>query len=232
LTDEETKAFPSPGVAFASRIFTTEPKTRYHIPNATPTRKRAAYLMELLFQNGFIREAPYEAIRQLVTEKADFIGLDRRVIEGYIGRPRKTLGQHENPRTSVLLRYPKTGTVVPKEYTAVKTLPQKEGICQKLGYMSFDFRNGSPFVILDHERVPLPYHIQEMTLPRSEESETTDRSKDDLCVHPIVLPREDKETGIDTSRREKREERLQRAHTDCAQRSRMVLEKIKENDDE
>ncbi|MBT0161009.1 hypothetical protein G4O51_13615, partial [Candidatus Bathyarchaeota archaeon A05DMB-2] len=81
-----------------------------------PTRKRAAYIMELLFQNGFIKEAPYETVYCFITEKADFIGLDERTITRYIGRPRQTLHQSENPKTSLRITYPKTGTTIAKEY--------------------------------------------------------------------------------------------------------------------
>ena len=196
-----------------THAFTTEPKERRHMPNATPTRKRAAYLMELLFQNGFIREAPYKIVYQFVIEKADFIGMDQRVIEGYVGRPRKWLGPNENPKTDVLLRYPKTGSVVPKAYTATKTLPQKEGICQKLGYMRFDIRNGVAFLVFDHEKVPLPYHVKEVPLFNSEKSECLEVSKDDLCVSPIAKFKEDKEAGIEAWQRERRERRDSKGHT-------------------
>jgi hypothetical protein len=217
--------------ASESRAFTTEPKTRRHMPNATPTRKRAAYLMELLFQNGFIREAPYKVVHRFVIEKADFIGLDRRVIEGYIGRPRKWLGPDENPKTDVLLRYPKTGTAVPKAYTATKTLPQKEGICQKLGYMKLDIRKDIPFLIFDHKKVPLPYHLEEMPLFSSEKSEALECSKDDLCVSPIASSEKDKEACIEALQRERRERRDSKEHTQIASKDLpMILEKGKDKD--
>jgi hypothetical protein len=195
------------------RSFTTEPKTRRHMPNATLTRKRAADLMELLFQNGLVREAPYKTVYRLVVDKADFIGMDQRVIEGYMGRPRKTLRQHENVKTDLLIRYSKTGTLISKEYSAVRTLPEKEGICQKLGYMKFDYRNGTVFLIFDHRKVPLPYHQEEMPLFNSEKSECLDVSKDDLCVSPIAKFKVDGEAGIEALQRERRERRDSKGHT-------------------
>gem|GEM_PF-3445329 len=193
--------------------FTTKPKIRRHLLNSTPTRKRAVHLMELLFQNGFVQEAPYETVHQFVIEKADFIGLDDRVIERYIGRPRRTLRQDENPKTEMRLRYPKTGTIIQKEYTAVKTLPQKEGICHKLGYMKFDYRNERPFLIFDHKEVPLPYHLKETALSGSEKSEALEYSKDDLCVSPIGSTNKNRETRIETIVRERRERRDSKQHT-------------------
>jgi hypothetical protein len=151
-----------------------------------PTRKRAAYLMELLFQNNFRKEAPYDTIYHFVVEKADFIGLDERTIVQYIGRPRKTLRNNENLKTSLRITYPKTGTTIPKEYSVIRTLPEKEGICQKLGYMKFDYSRKTPFLTFNHERVPLPYHLKQQLLLGSEKSECKESlSKEDLRVLPI-----------------------------------------------
>jgi len=189
-----------------SRAFTTEAKTRRHLLNATPTHKRAARLMELLFQGGFVKEAPCPVVRQFVTKEAHFIGLDQGVIEGYIGRPKTTLWENQNPRTDLYVRYLNTGVSVQKEYSAVKILPQKEGICQKLGYMRFEYRKNQAFLIFSHEAVPLSYHAQETSLARS------DCSKDDLCVSPIPSSKEGKETCIETSERSEREETLKSTH--------------------
>jgi hypothetical protein len=185
--------------------------------------------MELLFQNGFVREAPYKTVYQFVIDKANFIGLDQRVIEGYIGRPRKTLKQHENPRIDLLIRYSKTGTLIPKEYTAVKTLPQKEGICHKLGYIKFDIRNDTPFLIFNHRKVPLSYHLKEMPLFNSEKSEGSECSKDDLCVSPMTSFEENKEACIEALQRERRERRDSKGHTQIASKDLTpILEKVKE----
>lgn len=195
-----------------SKVFTTEPRIRRHLADLMPTRKRAAYIMELLFQNYFIKEAPYETIYCFIIEKADFIGLDERTITRYIGRPRQTLRQSENPKTSLRITYPKTGTTIAKEYSAVKTLPEKLGICQKLGYMQFDYRNGSPFLILNHRNVPLPYHVKE-ALFDSEKSEALERSKEDLCVSSIGSTNKSRETSTETIVIERRERRDSKQHT-------------------
>lgn len=195
-----------------SKAFTTEPKIRRHLADLMPTRKRAALIMELLFQNNFIKEAPYETIHCFITEKADFIGLDERTITRYIGRPRQTLRQSDNPKTSLKITYPKTGTSIVKEYSAVKTLPEKLGVCQKLGYMQFDYRNGVAFLVLNHKNVPLPYHVKEVLFD-SEKSEALECSKDDLCVNPIDSPYGHKEADIETIVIERRERRDSKQHT-------------------
>lgn len=210
MTDAETPA-PKEKTSYGidkgySRAFTTSPKIRRHLTGSMPTRKRAAYLMELLFQNDFIKEAPYEAIYRFVVEKADFIGLQERTVTQYIGRPRKTLRQNENLRTSLRITYPRTGTVIPKEYSAVKRLPEKEGICQKLGYMKFDYARKVPFLILYHERVPLPYHLKQALL-NPEKSEGLECSKEDLRVLPIGSPKKRREASIETVVIESREKR-------------------------
>jgi len=194
------------------KIFTTEPRIRRHLADLMPTRKRAALIMELLFQNNFIKEAPYETIYCFITEKADFIGLDERTITRYIGRPRHTLSHSENPKTSLRITYPKTGTTIAKEYSAVKTLPQKTGLCQKLGYMQFDYRNELPFLVLNHRNVPLPYHVKE-ALFDSEKSEALERSKEDLCVSPIGSVNKSREADIETIVIERRERRDSKQHT-------------------
>lgn len=195
-----------------SKIFTTEPKIRRHLADLMPTRKRAALIMELLFQNNFIKEAPYETIYCFITEKADFIGLDERTITRYIGRPKQTLSQSENLKTSLRITYPKTGTIIAKEYSAVKTLPEKIGVCQKLGYMQFEYRNGLPFLVLTHRNVPLPYHVKE-ALFDSEKSEALEHSKEDLCVSPIGLVNKSREADIETIVIERRERRDSKQHT-------------------
>lgn len=195
-----------------SKVFTTEPKIRRHLAESMPTRKRAAYIMELLFRNGFIKEAPYETIHCFIVKKADFIGLDERTITRYIGRPKQTLSQSENPRTSLRITYPKTGTTIAKEYSAVKTLPEKLGVCQKLGYMQFDYRNGLPFLILNHRNVPLPYHVKE-ALFDSEKSEALECSKEDLRVSPIGSTNKNREADIETLVIERRERRDSKQHT-------------------
>jgi hypothetical protein len=163
--------------------------------------------MELLFQNNFRNEAPYETVYELVVEKADFIGLDERTIVQYIGRPRKTLRNNENLQTSLRITYPKTGTTIPKQYSIVRTLPEKEGICQKLGYMKFDYRK-VPFLIFNHEKVPLPYHLKQQPLLGLEKSECKESlSKQDLCVQPIGSPKGNKETSIEIIKIESRERR-------------------------
>jgi hypothetical protein len=73
-----------------TKIFPTEPKLRRHMSDLTPTRKRAALLMELLFRNNFTKEAPYETIYRFIEHKEEFIGLDERTITRYIGRPKKS----------------------------------------------------------------------------------------------------------------------------------------------
>ncbi|MGQ9545489.1 MAG: hypothetical protein ACUVQX_06855 [Candidatus Bathycorpusculaceae bacterium] len=195
-----------------SKVFTTEPKTRRHLADLMPTRKRAVLIMELLFQNNFIKEAPYETIHCFITEKADFIGLDERTITRYIGRPRQTLRQSDNPKTSLKITYPKTGTSIVKEYSAVKTLPEKLGVCQKLGYMQFDYRNEVAFLVLNHKNVPLPYHVKEAHFD-SEKSEALERSKEDLCVSPIGLVNKSREADIETVVIERRERRDSKQHT-------------------
>jgi len=195
-----------------SKVFTTEPKIRRHLSESMPTRKRAVYIMELLFQNDFIKEAPYETIYCFIAKKADFIGLDERTITRYIGRPRQTLSQSENPRTSLRITYPKTGTTIAKEYSAVKTLPQKLGVCQKLGYMQFEYRNGLAFLVLNHRNVPLPYHMKEALID-SEKSEALERSKEDLCVSPIGSRNKSREADIETVVIERRERRDSKQHT-------------------
>ena len=201
-----------------SKVFTTEPKIRRHLADSMPTRKRAAYIMELLFQNDFIKEVPYETIYCFITEKADFIGLDERTITRYIGRPRQTLSQNENPRTSLRITYRKTGTTIAKDYSAVKTLPQKLGVCQKLRYMQFDYRNGLPFLILNHRNVPLPYHLKQALLD-SEKSEELECSKDDLRVLPIGSTNKNRETNAETIVIERRERRDSKEHTQIVHRS-------------
>jgi hypothetical protein len=195
-----------------SKVFTTEPKIHRHLSESMPTRKRAAYIMELLFQNDFIKEAPYNIIYRFIIEKADFIGLDERTIMRYIGRPRQTLRQSENPKTSLRITYPKTGTTIAKEYSAVKTLPEKLGVCQKLGYMRFDYRNGLPFLVLNHRNVPLPYHVKEVLFD-FEKSEALERSKEDLCVSPIGSANKSRQADIETIVIERRERRDSTQHT-------------------
>ena len=189
-----------------SRAFTTAPKIRRHNSDAAPTRKRAQYLMEQLFQNGFNIEAPYDAVLRFVVEKSDFIGLQRRTIEQYIGRPRKLLKENENFKTELRLRYPRTGTVTSKEITAVKVLPEREGICQQLGYMKFDYRQGRPFLILNHDNVPLPYHLKQVVLD-SEKGEGFEESKDGLRASPIGSLQVNREANTETIERELRERR-------------------------
>jgi len=193
-----------------SRVFTTEPTVRRHLRDLMPTRKRATLLMELLYQNGFVLEAPYEIIRKFVVEKADFIGLDDRTTTQYIGRPRKILAPDENPKTDLIIHYLKTNTKIFKEYSAKRTLPEKLGVCQKLGYMRFEYRGRTPFLVLNHKEVPLPYHLKETALFDSEKSEALERSKDDLCVSPIGSASKNKEADIETivMERKKREKRL------------------------
>ncbi len=198
-----------------NRPFTTEPNTRYHMPNSTPMRKRAACLMELLFQNGFIKEAPYETIHQFVVEKADFIGLDQRTVTQYIGRPRKTLRPGENPKTEVTISYRSTGSVIQKGYSAVRRLPEKLGICQKLGYLRLEYRNEVAFLIFNHRNVPLPYHANE-ALFDSEQSEVLECSKDDLCVSPIGSKNKNTEAGRESVVIESRESRVSKQHTQIA----------------
>jgi hypothetical protein len=166
--------------------------------------------MELLYQNDFVLEAPYEIIRKFIVEKADFIGLDDRTTTQYIGRPRKILAPDENPKTDLTIRYLKTNTKIFKEYSAKRTLPEKHGVCQKLGYMRFEYRGGTPFLILNHKEVPLPYHMKEKALFDSEKSEVLERSKDDLCVSPIGLASKNREADVETIviERKKREKRL------------------------
>lgn len=197
----------------ANKVFTTEPKIRRHLSGLTPTRRRAAFLMEALFQNGFVKEAPYDTIYNFVVEKAGFIGLDERTVTQYIGRPRRTLRENENPRTSLRIAYPKTGTTIGKEYTAVKTLPEKSGICQKLGYMKFAYRKNAIFLILNHHKVPLPYHLKQQRLLSSEKRERTRASKEDLCVLPIGSPKDNREASIETMVIESRERRDSKEHT-------------------
>jgi hypothetical protein len=192
---------------YQSKIFTTEPKIRRHITDLTPTRKRAALLMELLFQNNFTKEAPYETVYHFIVHKAEFIGLDERTIMRYIGRPMLTMRQNDNPRTSLKITYPKTGTTIAKEYSAVRTLPEKLGLCQKLGYMQFDYRNGVAFLVFNHNNVPLPYHMKE-TLFDYEKSETKKDSKEDLRVSPIGSESKVPENNIETIVIERREKRL------------------------
>jgi|YelNatPaOPRAMG01_1025707.scaffolds.fasta_scaffold27783_3 hypothetical protein len=195
-----------------SKVFTTDPKIRRHLADLMPTRKRAALIMELLFQNDFIKEAPYETIHCFITEKAEFIGLDERTITRYIGRPRQTLRQSDNPKTSLKITYPKTGTTIVKEYSAVKVIPEKLGVCQKLGYMQFDYRNGVAFLILNHRNVPLPYHVKEVLFD-SEKSEAIEHSKENLCVSPIGSASKDRENNRETIVIERRERRDSKQHT-------------------
>lgn len=195
-----------------SKVFTTEPRVRRHLADLMPTRKRAALIMELLFQNGFIKEAPYETINRFITEKADFIGLDERTITRYIGRPRQTLRQSDNPKTSLKIMYPKTGTTIAKEYSAVRILPEKLGVCQKLGYMQFDYRNEVAFLVLNHKNVPLPYHVKE-ALFDSEKGEALEHSKEDLRVSSIDSLCKSKEADLEAIATERRERRDSKQHT-------------------
>lgn len=195
-----------------SKIFTTEPRMRRHITDITPTRKRAALLMELLFQNNFTKEAPYDTIYHFIVEKAGFIGLDERTIARYIGRPKQTINKSVSPKTSLSISYPKTGTTIIKEYSATKILPEKLGICHKLGYMQFDYRNGVAFLVLNHSNVPLPYHVKEKLFD-SEKREALERSKEDLCVSPIGSVNKNREADIETIVIERRERRDSKQHT-------------------
>ena len=195
-----------------SRAFTTAPKTRRHLNGMTPTRKRAALLMELLFQNGYIKEAPYETIRHFITDKADFIGLDNRTVTTYIGRPKTTKNTSQNPKTTLTISYLRTGTVIPKEYSSTQTLPEKQGVCHQLGYMTFDYRTKASIITFNHERVPLPYHLKPTYL-ESEKKKHTEPSKDNLCVQPIHMPSQNTEASIETYVTESRERRDSKQHT-------------------
>jgi len=195
-----------------SRAFTTAPKIRRHLNGMTPTRKRAALLMELLFQNGYIKEAPYEAIRQFITDKADFIGLDNRTVTTYIGRPKTTKNSNQNPKTTLTISYLRTGTVIPKEYSSTQALPEKQGICHQLGYMTFDYRIKSTMITFNHEKVPLPYHLKPTYLD-SEKKKHTELSKDDLRAQPIPLDSQNTTVHIETYLTENRERRDSKQHT-------------------
>lgn len=197
---------------YQSKIFTTEPKLRRHIADLTPTRKRAAFLMELLFQNNFTKEAPYDTIYHFIVQKADFIGLDERTITRYIGRPKQTISKNVNPKTSLTITYPKTGTTIAKEYSAIKMLPEKLGICHKLGYMQFEYRNGVAFIVLNHRNVPLPYHVKEALLDH-EKSEALEHSKEDLRVSSIDSMCRSEEAYFEAIATERRERRDSKQHT-------------------
>ena len=79
--------------------------------------------------------------------------------------------------------------------------------------MKFDYRNERPFLIFDHKKVPLPYHLKETALFDSEKSEVIERSKDDLCVLPIAPLKANKETEVETLQTEGRERRDSKGHT-------------------
>jgi len=170
------------------RVFTTEPKTRRHLYGLTQTRKNAAHLMELLFQNDFLVEAPYDVVKQSIIRNATFIGLDERTLTGYIGRPRTILDSDKLPETEVTITYRNTGTRVFKRYSGKRILREKQGLCQQLGYMKFEYRGETPLLIFNHVGVPLPYHLTQKPLFDSEKSEAlrAEASKDGLCVSPIL----------------------------------------------
>jgi hypothetical protein len=217
-----------------SAIFTTEPNTRRHLYGLTATRKRAALLMELLFQNGFVLPSPYYVVKEFLVKKAEFIGLDPRTIAAYIGRPEVIFREDQLPKTDLTITYKKSQAKVFKEYLAVRTLREKLGFCQQLGYMSFEYRGSdekSPkrfkkhFVIFNHKEVPLPYHLEQKPLFNSEKSETVapeigrmgtsksevcvEASKDDLCVLPIAVEEVHEEVVTTQSR----ERRVSKQHT-------------------
>lgn len=193
----------------SERFFTTEPKTRRHLYGLTATRKRAALLMELLFQKGFVRENPYGIVKEFVEKNAWFIGMDpqERTIIGYIGRPATQLTPDQLPKTHVTITYETTRTQVPKTYSAWRELREKLGVCHKLGWMKFEYRVKNweydehdvlrklripivtTFVIFNHKEVPLPYHLQQKPLFNSEKSEAVapeigrmGTSKSEVCV--------------------------------------------------
>jgi len=207
----------------SQRIFTTEPKTRRHLYGLTATRKRAALLMETLFQSDFVLEAPYAIVREFVVRSVDFIGPEGRTLEGYIGRPRTILDPDKLPETEMTITYRNTGTRVFKRYSAKRILREKQGLCQQLGYMKFEYRNGTPFLIFNHKEVPLPYHLTQKPLFDSEKKKHTEHSKDGLCVSPILQGKSVRnrfggvslngEANMETVVIERRERRVSKQHT-------------------
>jgi len=221
-------------VRLTERTFTTEPKTRRHLYGLAVTRKRAALLMELLFQNGFVLPAPYYVVKEFLVKKAEFIGLDPRTITAYIGRPEFIFREDQLPKTDLTITYKKSQAKVFKEYLATRTLREKSGFCQQLGYMNLEYRGSDekspkgfkkPFVIFNHKEVPLPYHLKQQPFLESEKSEAVtpeigrmgtskseacvEASKDDLCVSPIAVEEVHEEVVTTQSR----ERRVSKQHT-------------------
>jgi hypothetical protein len=218
---DKTSAAPR---GLAEKTFTTEPKIHRHLYGMMATRKRAALLMELLFQNDFVLPSPYYVVKGFLIRKAEFIGLDPRTILAYIGRPAVILRADDLPKTDLTIRYKKSEARVRKEYSAERTLPEKWGFCQQLGYMNFEYRGPdekSPrglkkcFIVFHHKEVPLPYHLKQMPLLDSEKSEvmSVEVSKDDLCVGSIEPRSRGLRGHVETVEIESRERRVSKQHT-------------------
>lgn len=170
--------------------------------------------MELLFQHGFVFPTPYYVVKEFVVKKAEFIGLDPRTVSAYIGRPELIFREDQLPKTNLTITYQKSQARVFKEYVASRTLREKQGFCQQLGYMNLEYRGSDekspkgskiPFVVFNHKGVPLPYHLEQKPLLDTEKGEavipetgrmgtsksevvkSVETSKDDLCVTPIAM---------------------------------------------
>lgn len=136
-----------------AKSFSTSPKTRRHITHSV-SGDRCREFMQYLWQKGFTKECMYKGLRNQFI--SCFEMNDARVIEKYIGRPKRTI---EYSREEVLRRKQSSqgASIARFEYAHKRESRPKTGLMEMLGYMILDAKTGH--VILCHESQPY-YTVQ------------------------------------------------------------------------
>lgn len=127
-------------LSFSEPGFTNNPKTRRHVKGFT-SGTRAHDFMETLFRKG-LRECSWVTLRYEFIQK--FQTNDPRAIDKYLGHPEETV---RCAGSSVVRQNRNSGTVAHFMYANQRTVKNKKGLLEELGYMT---REGSRY-ILHHE---------------------------------------------------------------------------------
>lgn len=205
------------------RSFSTSPAIRRHV-SKFPSYYRLTAFMQQLWEKGLKKSCSYGT---LVFEWTQFTGTnDRRTVERYLGKPKHAVRSHGRSTVTRLNRT--SGKVAQFEYMNTRYVPEKKGLAQKFGFITFmkvkpnHYPNeDGRLCFLHHEA--LPYFTEQVTLSSIQEAEGVVASKDDLRVCPLYAQdgfvshgceeTEGKVEPIDSIERKNEEEAIDCTHT-------------------